>query len=174
MRRLPIVVAGVAMAAAPAAWGLIGNSSFSQNLPVQVPPQVQVAQATAHLPTGGTPATPPSAALKPSARAANDGHTAQRAGTPAKAPTNTRGSDRRVAAAGGERSQQGARGRAVQAAEPGDDRGRQAEPGDDKAGRVSTSGPAPAPASPSGSSGRRSGSGGGGSGGGHDDGSGHQ
>src|SRR3954451_18613743 len=47
MRRLPLLGLGLLLAALPAVWGLAGNATFSQSVPVRLPPQAQIAAGSA-------------------------------------------------------------------------------------------------------------------------------
>jgi hypothetical protein len=187
MHRAPLIVAGVALAAVPAVWGLVGNSSFSQTVPVQVPPQAQVAEVTVRAADGAPTAKPAKSDDNGDRHAAADDNRsrvtrsrdeggrdgANAAGTaprrlPAAAQTTTRSSGVSRHPEPGDDSRQ--------AVAPSDNRGRQPKPGTDNSGRGSTSSSVAASTPTSGTSGHGSGSGrrGGESGGGRDDGAGHQ
>jgi hypothetical protein len=186
MRRVPLIVAGVALAAAPAIWGLVGNSSFSQTVPVQVPPQAQVAEVTVRPPVEAPTAKPTKSDDDGDRHAgaddrslvtrSRDDGTRDGATASGTAPQHLPAPAQKAAQSSG----------ASRHAEPGDDsrqpvalddnRGRQTKTGTDNSGRGSTSSSVAAPTPTSGTSGHGSGSGrrGGESGGGRDDGAGHQ
>jgi hypothetical protein len=149
MKKLLIAGAVAAAAAVPGVTGLLGNASFAQSVPVQVPAGAVT--------------------IDDHGRHAEPGDDRGRHAEPGddRGVTAEPGDDRGVTAEPGDD-----RGRH---AEPGDDRGVTAEPGDDRSG---ASGPGAATMTQSPSDGQASDSvtaGDGGSGrGGHDDGSAHR
>jgi len=166
MRRLTILCASAAVAAVPAVFGLAGNPSFSQTVPVHVPPQVKTAS------TQSTTATP--AARDDHGRHAEPGDdrgtdaprtapasrspapTSSPAAVPGVTPVAPRIDDHGIHPEPGD-------DRGVHV-EPGDDRGTHAEPGDDNPGAGSGKGTDNSGNSGNSGKGR----------GGHDDASGHQ
>ncbi|MCW2547351.1 MAG: hypothetical protein JWN96_1811, partial [Mycobacterium sp.] len=122
MRRLTILCASAAAAAVPAVFGLAGNPSFSQTVPVQVPAQVKTAS------THSSPATP--AARDDHGKHAEPGDDrgtdAARSPSPSPSPTRSPAAIPGVTPVAPRIDDHGVH------AEPGDDRGVQAEPGDDR------------------------------------------
>jgi hypothetical protein len=119
MIRTALGAVAVIACGAPAGLGLLGNSSFSQAVPVRTPQQAVQATATAPL-----RAIPTSARRGDDAGAGDHRHHRGREVEP--------GDDRGRHAEPGDD-----RGREV---EPGDDRGRHAEPGNDREGRHGSDG----------------------------------
>jgi hypothetical protein len=178
MRRFSMVVAGLAVAAAPAVWGLAGNSSFSHTVPVQLPPQARVADDAPVKPTVAARPSPLPSVKDDHGRHPEPGDDRGSATSTVVAPaTSSAGRAHSVATSRSREVEPGDdRGTAV---EPGDDRGAAAEPGDDRGGRTSSttsatsnssSGPGKSAVAPV----EESHSGRGGSGGGHDDAPGHR
>ncbi|MDT4913922.1 MAG: hypothetical protein QOC66_3050 [Pseudonocardiales bacterium] len=123
MKRLLLIAAGViaagGVAAAPAVAGLTDNPSFSRQIPIRVPSQVQAPQL---VDDHGEHAR-----LAPtSTRTPTSAHTVE--------PGDDRGGSTRHVEPGDDR------GGATRHVEPGDDRGATTEPGDDRGGSGSGSG----------------------------------
>jgi hypothetical protein len=124
MIRTALGAVAVIACGAPAGLGLLGNSSFSQAVPVRTPQQAVHATATT-----------PLRVIPTSARRAGDGraddHRHHRGGE--VEPGDDRGRHAEPGDDRGRHAEPGDdRGRH---AEPGDDRGRHAEPGNDRRGR---------------------------------------
>lgn len=54
MKRLSLYLSAIALALVPAAIGLLGNASFSEAVPVRVPPSAQVAATTSPTPNASS------------------------------------------------------------------------------------------------------------------------
>jgi hypothetical protein len=124
-------VAAIAVAAAPAVAGLVGNPSFSHEVPVQVPSQARIAHLVDDHGRDGAPHASPSSTTAPSSEPGDDrgGHAE---------PGDDRG---RGTEPGDDRSQTSGANRGLPGPgepEPGDDDGglspRTPEPGDDRGG----------------------------------------
>jgi hypothetical protein len=107
MKRVAVLVAAVLCAAAPASVGLIGNASFSEDVPVRVPETAIVLDRT-----GGTPTPTPSGDR--SGRGSDDSGAPEVPDTPRASPT---------AAPSTEDGPHHRRHRAGGGTEPGDDHG---------------------------------------------------
>jgi hypothetical protein len=142
MKRLIIICASAAAAAVPAVFGLAGNPSFSQSVPVQVPPQVKTASVhnSASTPAAkddhGKHAEPGddrgTDAPRTVSAARSAAPTQSPAAVPGLIPVAPRVDDHGVHAEPGD--DHGVH------AEPGDDHGVHAEPGDDNPGAGSGKG----------------------------------
>jgi hypothetical protein len=159
MRRLTILCASAAAAAVPAVFGLAGNPSFSQTVPVQIPAQVKTAS------THSSPATPAARDDHGKHAEAGDDRGVDAARSPSPTPTRSPAAIPGVTPVAPRIDDHGVH------AEPGDDRGVHAEPGDDNPG--AGSGKGNGSGGGSGGSGTDAGNSGQGRGG-NDDASGHQ
>ena len=117
MKRLVIIAAAAAVAAAPASMGLLGNASFAESAPVRVPAQAAVSDDHGrHVEPGDDRRAQSPRPVVTVVSTRPDAHARH------VEPGDDRGEH---AEPGDDRGQH---------AEPGDDRGHHAEPGDDRGG----------------------------------------